>query len=114
MYSSIQTAQWFEIVNCWLINDEKKIKIKKTDKEERNTAAIERDFNKAFCLLISKKLKDSTENFLHIIITRLSSRTNQEFKFVANSEDDYKTAIKLFTKISKKEHDHILSYEIRG
>ena len=60
---------------------------------------IEKDFNNAFCLLNSEKLKDSTENFLFYLENHKDYRREKKFSFTVLNEIDYEKAIGIFTEI---------------
>ena len=75
---------------------------------------IENDFNKAFCMLNSKSLIDTSENFLVLLESHPDYRKKNKFKYIAINEIDYVNAINIFSEIIKNKPLHVLSYEMRS
>ena len=75
---------------------------------------IESIFNKAFTLLNSNDLNDSSENYLFLFETKKNYRVDSEYSFKALDVSHYEQSIELFTKIIYFNPNHALSYELRG
>ncbi|MDR2087422.1 MAG: tetratricopeptide repeat protein [Dysgonamonadaceae bacterium] len=76
--------------------------------------SIEKLFNQAFCLLNSKDLEHSKENFCLAFELNKNYRKERKFSYKANNIEDYHQSILLFSEVLKIKPKHILSFDFRG
>lgn len=74
----------------------------------------ERLFNEAFYLINSKHLQNPCVNFYFLIKSDKQFLFKNKLKLIANSDDDYKKAIELFTKAIELKPDFKSAYYFRG
>jgi tetratricopeptide (TPR) repeat protein len=69
-------------------------------------------FNKAFCKLNSKQTLSIDRDYLYLLETNPTHRKYAKYKYLANSDDDYREALAIFTEVLKIKPKHILSIEM--
>ena len=79
-----------------------------------NDSMYEEFFNEAFYLINSKHIQHNSDNYIYIIENSYTYLKDKDFKYVANSNKDYKKAIKLFTTIIVKYPSCKYAYYFRG